>query len=169
MIRKLVPVLLLCIASICSCYSLKAQSNSIPSYKVDSLINFYKQTKGVMVINFWSTWCKPCIEEIPHFIKVADKYKDQQVSLLLVSQDTKALYQSGKLQAYIKKSNWGTAQIVWLNESNAEYYCPKVDSNWSGVIPASLIINPAKNYYHFTEESLSEEELEAEIKKAING
>jgi len=168
MIRKLIHVLFVSIAFICLSYSLSAQANTIPSYKVDSLVNFYRQAKGVVVVNFWSTWCKPCVEEIPHFIKVAGKYKDQQVSLLLVSQDTKALYQSGKLQAYIKKSNWGDAQIVWLNETNAEYYCPKVDSKWSGVIPASLIINPSRNYYHFTEESLTEKELEEEIKKAIN-
>jgi thiol-disulfide isomerase/thioredoxin len=130
MIRRLSRILLTGIFSLIICISCNAQSNSIPSYKVDSLVSFYKQASGVMIINFWSTWCKPCIEEIPHFIKIANKYKDQQVSLLLVSQDTKALYESGKLQNYIKKSNWGEVQVVWLNETNAEYYCPKVDSSW---------------------------------------
>lgn len=36
----------------------------------------------VLVINFWATWCPPCLEEIPHFINLQDKYGDQGLQFL---------------------------------------------------------------------------------------
>ena len=52
---------------------------------------------------------------------------------------------------------------MWLDETNADYFCPKVDEKWTGAIPATLFINNSKNYRKFMEEQLSEEELEKEI------
>jgi thiol-disulfide isomerase/thioredoxin len=145
---------------------LAQKSQPIPSMSVEQLVSKYKQARGVMVVNFWSTWCKPCIEEIPHFIAITKKHEQEKVELLLVSLDTKSLYKSGQLLAFIQKKKW-QAEMVWLNETDADHYCPAVDHRWSGVIPATVIINPAKNYYAFFEESLSAAQLEAAIKKAI--
>ena len=130
-----------------------------------ALVEQYNRVSGVIVVNFWSTWCKPCIDEIPDFIKVVNQWKDSTVQLLLVSQDTKKIYESGKLKSFVSARNW-KANMVWLNETDADYYCPMVDSSWSGAIPATLIMNPAKNYRRFFEESLSADNLSAEIKKA---
>jgi thiol-disulfide isomerase/thioredoxin len=41
------------------------------------------------VINFWATWCKPCVEEIPHFEKLYATYKNQKVKVIMVSCDFK--------------------------------------------------------------------------------
>ncbi|HMP92808.1 MAG TPA: redoxin domain-containing protein, partial [Phnomibacter sp.] len=71
-----------------------AQSFKPQSIRVAPLMERASQHKGVLVINFWSTWCKPCIQEIPHFLTVAAA--DTAVQLWLVSQDTKTLYSSGK-------------------------------------------------------------------------
>jgi thiol-disulfide isomerase/thioredoxin len=133
---------------------------------VEQLVAKYKQARGVMVVNFWSTWCKPCLEEIPHFIDITKKYEKEKVELLLVSLDTRNLYESGKLLSFIQKKKW-QPEMVWLNETDADHYCPAVDSRWSGVIPATVIINPAKNYYAFFEESMTASQLEEAIKKAI--
>jgi thiol-disulfide isomerase/thioredoxin len=129
-------------------------------------VNKYQAAKGPMVINFWSTWCKPCIEEIPHFIKVADSLKSKGVELLLVSLDTKQVYNSGTLKSFIQKKGW-KRNMVWLNETDADHYCPVVDSKWSGVIPVTLIINPSKNYRQFYEEPLSHTALTTAIQKAL--
>ncbi len=143
-----------------------AQEGVIPSMKIEEVVKQYQTASNVMVVNFWSTWCKPCIEEIPYFISVTNEYKDKGVHLLLVSEDTKTVYRNGKLKRFIEKKKWKT-NFAWLNETNADHYCPLVDSSWSGVIPATVIINPPKGYYRFFEASLSAAALEAEIKKAM--
>ncbi len=145
-----------------------AQKLKIEEVKATQLLEKLQQQKGVVVVNFWSTWCKPCIEEIPHFLEVYGAQNGDSVQLWLVSQDTKDLYKSGKLKEYIsKKENWSKAQLFWFNETNADYYCPLVDAAWSGVIPATLIVNPAKGYRKFFEETMSAELLNNEILKAL--
>lgn len=141
-------------------------AQDIRKISIADLVKEYKHAEGVVVVNFWSTWCKPCIAEIPHFLKVADKYKRQGVELWLVSQDTKSIYESGSLKKWLAARNW-QAQHYWLNETNADYYCPMVDESWSGVIPATVVINPRKNFFRFVESELPEAKLEALIQEAL--
>jgi hypothetical protein len=60
-----------------------------------------------------------------------------------------------------------TAPIVWLDETNADYFCPKVDVKWSGAIPATLFINNKTGYRKFIEEQISHEQLKKEIKAIL--
>ncbi|MEJ7675340.1 MAG: TlpA disulfide reductase family protein [Chitinophagaceae bacterium] len=124
---------------------LKAQS--IPVWKVSGLNKYIAASDSILVINFWATFCKPCNEEIPYFETIVNKYKKQKVKLLLVSLDMKDQYPH-KLKAFAKKNKY-SSQIVWLNEINADYFCPAVDSTWSGGIPATLIVNTSTGYRKF--------------------
>jgi hypothetical protein len=109
----------------------------------------------------------PCIEEIPYFIKEVDKHNASvkspldSIYLLLVSVDFKEAF-PGDLSSFAKKRKF-TAPIVWLDETQADYFCPKIDPKWSGVIPATLFINHKSGYRKFFEEQLSHEELKKEI------
>ena len=143
--------------------SVKAQT--IPSWKVTKLQDVISKSDSVLVINFWATFCKPCIEEIPYFEKTVKKFKQQKVKLLLVSLDLKDQYPA-KIKAFAKKNKY-SSQIVWLNETNADYFCPRVDKAWSGGIPATLIVNPKTGYRKLIEDQLTPVEIETEIKKAI--
>lgn len=143
-------------------------AQQIEVVKVGELVEHYTKQEGVVVVNFWSTWCKPCVEEIPHFLAVYDSLKTRGVQLWLVSQDTKDLYYSGKLKAYIgKKKGWQQARLFWFNETNADYYCPMISKDWSGVIPATLILNSKTGYSRFFEESMTAGQLLEEIRKAM--
>lgn len=142
-----------------------AKSQTIPAWKVTRLQDYIAKSDSVLVINFWATFCKPCNEEIPYFQTTVNKYKDQKVKLLLVSMDLKDEYPN-KIKAFAEKSNYNN-QIVWLNETNADYFCPKVDKAWMGGIPSTLIINPKTGYRKFFEQQLKPEQFEAELKKAL--
>ncbi|MCU0373983.1 MAG: TlpA family protein disulfide reductase [Chitinophagaceae bacterium] len=144
-----------------------AAGQSITPVKAPELTAKYKQQQGVVVLNFWSTWCKPCIDEIPHFLATAQKWKDNGVELWLISQDTDELYENGKLLQYIKSKKWLGARHFWLSETNADYYCPIIDPKWSGTIPSTLVYNRQKNYYRFYETPLSPQALEAAIAAAL--
>ena len=86
--------------------------------------------------------------------------------MLLVSLDLKGYYPDS-IMATIKKHKI-VQPVVWLNETNADYFCPKIDSSWSGGMPSSLFVNNATGYHRFFEEPLSREKFEKEIQAMLN-
>ena len=127
---------------------------------------FNKNNDTVYVVNFWATFCKPCVAELPYFISICNKYKDQKVKLLLVSLDLPDYYPA-KIAAFAKKNNFNTA-IAWLNETNADIFCPMIDKKWSGAIPATIVVNNKSGYKKFVEDEMKPEAFEATLKLAIS-
>lgn len=145
--------------------SVTAKAQNIPSWKVTKLQDYISKSDSVLVVTFWATFCKPCLEELPYFQTIVNKYKHQKVKLLMVSMDLKDAY-PGKVTAFAKKNKY-TADIVWLNETNADYFCPIVDKTWMGGIPGTLFINPKTGYRKFFEEELKPDEFENALRTAI--
>lgn len=116
------------------------------------------------IINFWATWCKPCLEELPYFEQVHKKYKDKNVEVVLVSLDQASL--SNKVQASVLK-NKITADVVILDEVDFNKWINLVDTTWSGSIPATLIVSKDHKSKKFFEQQLTLKELE-EIIHSIN-
>ena len=144
------------------------QGQTIPKWKMDDVVRFFSaKNDTTYVVNFWATFCKPCIEEIPDFIRIAEKYKTKKVKLLLVSLDLPS-YVAVRLPAFIKKNNFKTNH-VWLNETDADIFCPKIDGKWSGAIPATLIVNNRTGYKKFAEDQISPADLEKYLNEAISG
>lgn len=149
-----------------------SQNNSgsqiIAKWKIEDVVNSYSgKNDTVYVVNFWATFCKPCNEEIPDFIRIVEKYKTQKVKLLLVSLDLPS-YVPVKLPAFIKKYKYNTNH-VWLNETNADHFCPMIDTKWSGAIPSTIIVNNNTGYRKFTEDQMSPADFEKALKEAIGG
>lgn len=145
--------------------ALGANSQTIPKWKLQDLKTAVAEAKKPTVFNFWATFCKPCIEEIPYFQEMAKKYEAQGVQLVLVNLDARAVYPA-RLQQFVAKRKI-KAPVVFLDETDADIFCPAVDQGWSGVIPASLFVNPQTGYRKFYEEQLSKKELETEIRSMI--
>jgi thiol-disulfide isomerase/thioredoxin len=142
-------------------FAAAVSGQEIRSIKITELEKTIAESKTPLVINFWATYCVPCIEEIPYFQQEVKKYEKAGVKLLLVSLDMKSYYPE-KVSAFVKKKKF-TAPLVWLNETDADYFCPKVDPKWSGSLPATLFINNRTGYRKFYEEQLSKEKLQKEI------
>jgi thiol-disulfide isomerase/thioredoxin len=141
-------------------------SQAIPKWKIEDVVrSFSAKNDTTYVVNFWATFCKPCIEEIPDFIKTVEKYKSKKVKLLLVSLDLPSYYPA-KIAAFAKKNNYKT-NIAWLDETNADHFCPMIDAKWSGAIPATIIVNNKTGYRKFFEDQVSAEDFEAVLKAAM--
>jgi thiol-disulfide isomerase/thioredoxin len=142
------------------CSNINAQSiQKLKSTELDSIIAV---SNTPLIVNFWATFCKPCVGEIPHFQKLA---ATDNVKLLLVSLDLEEEYPKG-IAAFAKKRNF-TAPIAWLNETNADYFCPRIDSSWSGAIPTSLFINNKTGYRKFIGDEISAEIFSKEIEAML--
>lgn len=141
------------------------RAQTIQKLKINELAEIISNSDSVLVINFWATFCKPCIEEIPDLIKYTKKYKKEKALLYLISLDLEDYYPQ-KIERFVSQKKY-SANIAWLNESNADYFCPMIDTTWSGAIPATLIVNNKKGHKKFYEKQLNASEVEAAIKEAL--
>ncbi|MFM6923973.1 MAG: redoxin domain-containing protein [Ferruginibacter sp.] len=145
-----------------------SNSQVIAKWKIEDVVrSFSANNDTVYVVSFWATFCKPCNAEIPDFIRLTDKYKKQKVKLLLVSLDLPS-YVPVKLPEFIKKNKYKTNH-AWLNETDADRFCPMIDAKWSGAIPATIIVNNKTGYRKFVEDQISPEDFEAALKAALEG
>ncbi|WP_299224925.1 TlpA disulfide reductase family protein [uncultured Psychroserpens sp.] len=130
-------------------------------YDFDGLQKFLTTTGDkIYVVNFWATWCAPCIKELPYFEQLNKNYKNKNVEVLLVSLDFPSKYES-KLKPYIREKGL-KSKVVALDDVDSNSWIPKVNQNWTGAIPATLIFN--KNKRKFYERSFDYEQLEREVK-----
>lgn len=140
---------------------------TVKSFDFNSFEPYLHQNdETTYVINFWATWCLPCVKELPYFEQLNEKYKGQNVKVILVSLDLPKKVESN-LIPFIKKKNL-KSEIIHLNDPDANTWIEKVDKSWAGSIPATVIYN--KNSRVFAEDSYSslkelEEELLTIIKK----
>jgi len=146
--------------------SLHVKPQKINSWKITDVVNYYsKKSDTVYVVSFWATFCRPCVGEIPFIQDITKKYSNKKVKLLLVSLDLPGYYPN-KISSFAKK-NGINADIVWLNETDADYFCNMIDKKWGGSIPATVIVNAATGYKKFFEQEFKPEEFEQELKLAI--
>lgn len=114
--------------------------------------------KKVKVVNFWATWCRPCIKELPYFDALTSTHGNE-VEVILVSLDLKKHIDS-KLKPFLEK-NPLKSEVVVLIDPHENEWIPKVDEQWSGSLPATLIIAGDKR--KFFEGSMEEEKLLEEL------
>ena len=107
------------------------------------------------VVNFWATWCKPCVKEMPDLLRAHETFKEDKFRMILVSLDFESHLES-KVIPFMEEYKINT-DVVLLNDNKQHQWIDKVDTNWSGAIPITLIYN--KNYYFFREGEISFEEL----------
>ncbi len=111
----------------------------------------------VYVLNFWATWCAPCIAELPEIEALHRRYAGRPVKVLLVSLDFKEDI-TIRVPAFIQRRRL-TPEVVWLSETNANKFIPKIERRWEGSIPATLVLSPRTGERFFVEGATTEEEL----------
>jgi thiol-disulfide isomerase/thioredoxin len=137
----------------------------VQKIRITELQDYISKSDHPLIVNFWATFCVPCNKEIPYFQSTVARYKDQGVELILVSLDLPD-YFPAKISDFVRKQGY-TSKILWLNETDADYFCPKVDARWSGGIPSSLFVDNKTHYRQFFDRQLTEPQVDLEIKKMI--
>jgi len=120
---------------------------------------------STFVVNFWATWCKPCVTELPYFIETEKRMAEQLVKFYYISLDFKRDF-STRLLPFLQNENI-TSAVYLLDEPDYNSWINKVDSNWGGAIPATLIFNNSKGIHDFYEKEFAHGELEQTLKTYI--
>ncbi|GGK25789.1 thiol-disulfide oxidoreductase [Yeosuana aromativorans] len=145
--------------------SSKAKTVKLDVYNFNDFKNFLnKANDTTYVINFWATWCAPCVKELPYFEKLNQKYIDKKVKVILVSLDFPHLYDS-KLKPFIVENHL-KSKVIALDDVDMNAWIPQIDKDWSGSIPATIIYKNKTS--KFFEQSFTYELLEVETLKILN-
>jgi thiol-disulfide isomerase/thioredoxin len=141
-------------------------SLAIPIYNYDELRPLlWKDNDTTYVVNFWATWCVPCVQELPYFVELNSLYKDEAFKLVLVSLDFKKDYVK-KLQPFVVERALGPHVLV-LEDDHANDWIEDIDPTWSGSIPATLVFRgKERTFYERTFHHV--EELEDIVKPFLN-
>jgi thiol-disulfide isomerase/thioredoxin len=127
--------------------------------------NIEQEKDKLLVINFWATWCAPCVEELPTLMEINEKYKEHpDYKMILVSLDrAKSINFVNK---FLNKESITTEVYLLDDIKNMNIWIPAIDPSWSGAIPATLFYKNGEKLL-FREEQMDKAELETIIEENL--
>ncbi len=143
---------------------LKLNGKEIPVYDFKGFRTLLeKQDEYTYIVNFWATWCAPCIKELPYFERIRGERENAKLRVVLVSLDMPKMWAS-HLLPFVEERGLSTHVMV-LDDPKQHEWIPQVDPDWSGAIPATLIYNKEKKKFY--EKPFTYEELQRELNSFI--
>ena len=87
-----------------------------PNYEKTEKFNGFCEVKNdtLYIVNFWATWCKPCVEELPNFELLAKNYQNKKVKMYLVTTDMRKDIAT-RVTDFVKAKGL-TQQVIFINE-----------------------------------------------------
>ena len=125
-----------------------------------------KNDDKLYVVNFWATWCRPCVLELPEFMEVNDAYRNHpRFKMILVSLDM-AKEAETTVRAFLEKRKMDVDVYLLDDNKHMNEWIPAIDKNWSGAIPATVFYRNGEKV-EFIENKMQKSELEQLIKKYL--
>lgn len=151
---SLLSIVLLTVFSGCTTHSPKDTAgsdntplSSLPDPKIITSFNeleaqYFRSADSLLVINFWATWCKPCVQELPYFNEVSGQLKGQKVKFIYVSLDFMNTIEKS-VKPFLKKNPFN-GEVILLADQDVNNWAINIDKNWDGAIPVTLLIKNDK-------------------------
>jgi len=93
----------------------------------------------VLLINFWATWCAPCVAEFPEFVMIDKTYRAKGVRMVSISTDDKSDLE-GAVIPFLKKQK-AEFESFLSDSDDPQELIDVVDKNWSGALPATFVFD----------------------------
>ncbi|MGG5209290.1 TlpA family protein disulfide reductase [Chryseobacterium sp. MIQD13] len=146
--------------------SFNAQQTEVLTMKYEDVEErIQKENDKLLVVNFWATTCAPCVKELPHFMEINNKFKENpNFKMILVSLDR--LVDKDRVVRFIKNKNL-TAEVILLDDiKRMNTWIPRFEKEWDGNIPVTLFYKDGKKV-HFNDGEMSKEDLEKTISEHL--
>lgn len=144
-------------------FGVKAQVKLLTLNELEQRVANGKDT--TYVVNFWATWCGPCVEELPYFERLNQENLKKPLKIILMSLDFKSKLKTDVIPFVAKHKI--KSEVYVVNEPDQQKFIDRVDKSWSGALPATLIWNNDKKVRSFYEQVFTYEQLNQTISKAV--
>ncbi len=142
-----------------------AQAPDLISATHTEILSAVEQNEAtITVVNFWATWCVPCIEEFPAFMKLDRTLSDRGVEVIFVSTD----FPDEKAAAQQFLAEQGLTERSYLKEGKTTPFVNAFHEDWTGAIPATFIYDAEGTLIEFREGKTDFESLKARVESALN-
>ncbi len=127
--------------------TLHLSAQSVAKIKPESFFGLIeqKQDSNTVLINFWATWCKPCVEELPYFMQLDSVLGDKSPELILLSFDSPS--NPERVEKFIQKRGWKGTRYL-LDATDLDYFINKINPSWQGNIPYTILLAKDKRLDH---------------------
>lgn len=125
---------------------------------------FHLNNDTTYVINFWATWCGPCVEELPYFERLDQDYQGKPLKIILVSLDFRKNVRT-KLLRFVEDRPL-KLPVIALTDNKTNVWIDKVDPEWSGAIPITVIYRNDKRVF-IQDQFADYEELASAVKSVL--
>lgn len=136
---------------------------NVVTVKLDALESRFRSGGDTtFVVNLWATWCKPCVAELPWFEQLHQRPDSlAPLKVILVSLDMPSDIQT--VQRFVQRKGI-TADVVVLNEGKPHKWIDRIDTTWSGAIPATLIVRKGGGQRMLFEQEFTDKTLRSTIR-----
>lgn len=144
------------------CTSFISEAQTIQSMNFSELQKkLLRINDSIVVVNFWATWCKPCIDELPNFEKLNQSYSSKKVKVILINLDFNSKIKS-VAEPFVRNKNL-QSETIHITDSDPNTWINKMDNAWSGAIPATIIYNSSHQKIYFNEGQMTYQQLDSII------
>lgn len=116
------------------------------------------KSDNIQIVNFWATWCAPCVKEMPLFEKLTSEHHPN-IKVLLVSMDLELDPDPQKVYKFISRKNL-QSEVALLDAKNPNEWINSIEKQWSGALPATIIVNQKTGQRKFVGKELHDGDLE---------
>lgn len=142
--------------------SMQAQDPEVSVIRYPQLLDLLREEPGdrVRVVNFWATWCRPCVAEMPFFESLPERIP--QAEVIFVSFDQAEELES-RVIPFLRRHHI-RSKVFLLDETDFNAFIDLVDPTWSGAIPATVFVGRTR---HFHEGELAQSRIDEIVQQLL--
>ena len=134
----------------------------IDTVALKNLVKRDSENQKPLVVNFWATWCGPCVEEFPDLVKIDEEYRGK-IDFITISMDDLADINT-EVPKFLGKMN-AKMPAYLLKTNDEEDAINSVTKDWEGGLPFTIIYSPKGEIFYIKQGKIKPLDVRKEIDK----